>query len=199
MLFVFHQICALRYFYLGINTSSEVKKKNDSDKTTICKKCGIERPLRSHHCSTCNKCIEKMDHHCYFMNNCIGKRNYKYFFGYLLFSFINSLGSIILGCYRLFLFNYFQVENRRRKFQLSSFVSFVIKISSLTFICLPTFLGTGYLLIYHLFLIYKDQTTIERKYPKLYIKDETIKKESFCERFSSIMEIDNVFNIYYID
>ena len=196
LLFVFHQICALRNFYLGIYTSSEIKEKNDLIQNTFCKKCGKERPLRSHHCSICNKCIERMDHHCYFMNNCIGKKNYKYFFKYLLFSFINSSSGIILGCYRFYIFKYFELGNIRRSFKLRFYFGFLMKIFILEMICIPTFLGTGYLLIYHLFLVYKGETTIERIYPKLYIKDENFENKSFCERFLTLLEIDNLLKIY---
>ena len=196
LIFVFHQICALRNFYLGINTSSEVKEKNDSIKNTVCKKCGKNRPLRSHHCSICNKCIERMDHHCYFMNNCIGKKNYKYFFKYLLFSFMNSFGGIILGCYRLYIFKYSEIEGIRKSFKFKLFIYFSIKMLSLAFVCIPTFLGTAYLLIYHLFLICKGQTTIERIHPKLYSKDENFETKSFCEKFLILLDIDNFLNIY---
>ena len=132
LIFVFHQICALRNFYLGISTSSEIKEKNDSIQNTICKKCGKDRPPRSHHCSICNKCIERMDHHCYFMNNCIGKKNYKYFFRYLLFSFINSSGGIILGFYRFYIFKYFEFGNIRKSFKLRLFFGF-LKFANLRF------------------------------------------------------------------
>ena len=196
-IFVLHQICALRNFYLGINTSSEIKEKNDLLKSEKCKKCGKERPMRSHHCSICNKCIERMDHHCYFMNNCIGKKNYKYFFKYLFLSFINSFGAIILGSYRCYLFKYFELENIRRSFKLKLYAGFLIKIFILAFISVPVFLGTAYLLIYHLFLIYKDQTTIERVHPKLYIKEEKNEKQTFCERL--LNGNDNLLNIYSFD
>ena len=196
-IFVLHQICSLRNFYLCINTTSEIKEKNDLIKSEICKKCGKERPLRSHHCSICNKCIERMDHHCYFVNNCIGKKNYKYFFKYLFLSFINSLGAIILGCYRIYLFKYFELEKVRKTFKLKLFMGFLIKLFILAFISVPAFFGTAYLLIYHLFLIYKDQTTIERVYPKLYIKEEKNEKQTFCQRL--LDENNNLLNIYSFD
>lgn len=32
---------------------------------THCQRCLIQRPLKSHHCSKCQRCTRKMDHHCY--------------------------------------------------------------------------------------------------------------------------------------
>ena len=140
-----------------------------------------------------------MDHHCYFMNNCIGKKNYKFFFGYLYFSFINSVGAILLILYRFYIFKYLEEESIRRSLKLKILMEFLIKTVMLLLISIPTFLGTAYLLIYHLFLIYKGQTTIERTYPKLYIKDETIEKLSFCGKFSSRLGYNSFFNIYNLE
>ena len=140
-----------------------------------------------------------MDHHCYFMNNCIGKKNYKYFFRYILLCFINSFGSIILASYRFYLFKYFEANSKRKSLKIKFLLNLVIKLVFLLLICVPTFLGTLYLLIYHLFLIYKNQTSIERIYPKLYIKDEKALKMTFWEKLSSAIEYNNLFSIYYLD
>lgn len=34
----------------------------------ICRKCRALKPDRAHHCSTCNRCVLKMDHHCVYIN-----------------------------------------------------------------------------------------------------------------------------------
>ena len=31
---------------------------------TVCKKCQNYKPIIAHHCSTCGRCIRKLDHHC---------------------------------------------------------------------------------------------------------------------------------------
>eukprot|EP01134_Creolimax_fragrantissima_P000087 CFRG0087T1 len=67
-----------------------------------CTKCQVMKPYQSHHCSTCGRCIEKMDHHCPWMNNCIGRRNMKHFLLFLLYIFLTSVMSITLIVFRFF-------------------------------------------------------------------------------------------------
>jgi hypothetical protein len=55
-----------------------------------CKKCETEKPVRAHHCSTCNRCVLRMDHHCPFTNCCIGLLNERWFIFWLI--------GILLGC-----------------------------------------------------------------------------------------------------
>ncbi|KAH3674230.1 hypothetical protein WICMUC_003472 [Wickerhamomyces mucosus] len=55
-----------------------------------CNKCHNWKPDRCHHCSSCNKCILKMDHHCPWFATCIGFKNYKYFIQFLLYTIVYS-------------------------------------------------------------------------------------------------------------
>lgn len=45
-----------------------------------CEKCGLPKPPRCHHCSTCGKCHLKLDHHCIIIGKCVSLRNQQPFY-----------------------------------------------------------------------------------------------------------------------
>uniref|UniRef100_A0A8C9WRM7 Palmitoyltransferase n=1 Tax=Scleropages formosus TaxID=113540 RepID=A0A8C9WRM7_SCLFO len=83
--------------------------KNDTPSVSICKKCIIPKPPRTHHCSICNRCVLKMDHHCPWLNNCVGHFNHRYFFSFCLFM---TMGCIYcsVSCWNMFVGAYSAIE-----------------------------------------------------------------------------------------
>lgn len=73
--------------YLINNLSSE-NMPDDLQNIDKCKKCELPKPQRTHHCSTCNKCVIRFDHHCPTIGNCVGLYNMK---GFILTSVYGGL------------------------------------------------------------------------------------------------------------
>ncbi|XP_008547862.1 palmitoyltransferase Hip14 isoform X1 [Microplitis demolitor] len=67
-----------------LNTIVEVAETGGFEPQGFCTSCLVRRPIRSKHCSSCDRCVARFDHHCPWINNCIGAYNHKYFLGFLI-------------------------------------------------------------------------------------------------------------------
>jgi len=85
----------------GFIKASQSQQKNNivemaeagmlNDFSKFCTTCLIRRPIRSKHCSICDKCVARMDHHCPWIDNCVGYKNHASFVGYLFFLLLANL------------------------------------------------------------------------------------------------------------
>lgn len=58
---------------------------------SYCFVCNSVKPLRCHHCKTCQRCVLRMDHHCPWTGNCVGQDNLKYFIQFLFYAPLTML------------------------------------------------------------------------------------------------------------
>ena len=135
---------------------------------TFCSFCMTNVHPSSKHCRQCNRCVVHFDHHCKLLNNCIGKINYPYFV-LLLLSFLSNI--IILGIYSIFIIK-LSVDNDNK---------LKIVISALLLVeCAIAFISVFYLIVLHIYLIYRNITTyeyiIENRQKKVRIIDHDQKK-----------------------
>ncbi|KAL8862309.1 MAG: hypothetical protein Q9178_001318 [Gyalolechia marmorata] len=120
-----------------------------------CKTCNIWRPLRCHHCRTCDNCVETQDHHCVWLNNCVGRRNYRYFFTFV------STGTLLA------IFLAFASLGHCLRYQSDQKITFAESVNKQRVSFAMFFYGLlaapypGCLLIYHLYLMGRGETTRE--------------------------------------
>ncbi|XTI83789.1 DHHC palmitoyltransferase-domain-containing protein [Cenococcum geophilum] len=119
----------------------------------FCKKCQAKKPDRAHHCSSCRRCVLKMDHHCPWLATCVGLRNYKAFVLFLVY--------LTLFCWMCFAASsawvWSEVMSDGRYTETMMPVNYVLLAVLSGIIGLVI---TGFTL-WHLWLASKGQTTIE--------------------------------------
>lgn len=74
--------------------------KGDNPKPTLCESCLGDRPIRTKHCSKCDRCIEGAQHHCTALNFCVAKNTY------LPFILLLASASLSIGLWIRYAFLY---------------------------------------------------------------------------------------------
>ncbi|XP_020925825.1 probable palmitoyltransferase ZDHHC19 [Sus scrofa] len=97
-----------------------------------CQKCCFHCPPRTHHCPSCNICVEDFDHHCKWVNNCIGHRNFR-FFMLLVLSLCLYSGAILVTCL------IFLVRTTHLPFSMDKAIAIVVAVPAAGFM-VPLFL-----------------------------------------------------------
>ena len=143
-----------------------------------CRQCQIIKPDRAHHCSQCNKCILKMDHHCIWVGNCVGYANYKSF---VLFLFYTTLLAVFTSATTLpFVLDTWRTSNNMN-FTMLALMPGIISLS------------TAILFIFHLYLLGRNQTTIETYQVPAFVSNEFSRNKyslGFTENFLEVFGDD---------
>lgn len=120
-----------------------------------CRKCWGPKPERTHHCSTCGRCVLKMDHHCPWMaSKCIGYNTYPAFVHFLVSCTLLALYIAVVSIFAL-------IYAFSNPYALAEPSSTPIHEIFLAFDGLIFSLVMGSFLGYHIYLISTNQTTVE--------------------------------------
>lgn len=175
---VFNILVAFIYYYYmkawltdpGRVPKRKIDDENDDDDDEeplgrYCRKCRVYKPPRCHHCSSCNRCILKMDHHCPWIGNCVGFYNHGHFIRFLIFASIASTALFWILIWRVLdIPTSYVLWNRNSKQYWNSSIS----IGQLAFLFINLIatavvsLSVGLLTIVQIFNAAVGKTSIER-------------------------------------
>ncbi|KAI5170837.1 hypothetical protein NEFER03_0296 [Nematocida sp. LUAm3] len=85
----------LMLFFKVSSTRGYVKEERYILGGKFCYVCKQAKPERVHHCSKCNKCINRMDHHCPWIGACVNGKNFGNFTKLL---FLVMIGTVLQLC-----------------------------------------------------------------------------------------------------
>ncbi|KAI7887601.1 DHHC palmitoyltransferase-domain-containing protein [Mucor mucedo] len=170
--------CIHFHYYMAIVTSpgdmEEYRKADDPSSSTnetsmrtmllemeehsqfpnSCKKCLLPKPERAHHCSVCNTCVLRFDHHCPWIHNCVGHFNHRYFVLFMTY-LILAAAYFVVSAWRPFMLclDFTQLD------WPYYFPRPLLAFSFILAICMG--LAIGGLCVWHYYLIFTAQTTVE--------------------------------------
>jgi len=158
---------------------------NSRGEVRFCKKCQTRKPDRSHHCSTCRRCVLKMDHHCPWLATCVGHRNYKPFLLFLIYT--------CLFCYLCFAVSLTWVM--REVFEEESQAQYDLTFAPVNNILLAVVSGIFGIVLsgftgWHIYLTLNGTTTIESMEKTRYMTHS--KKESAAKMDSTAQLADQI-------
>eukprot|EP01012_Entosiphon_sulcatum_P028817 TRINITY_DN3497_c0_g1_i1.p1 TRINITY_DN3497_c0_g1~~TRINITY_DN3497_c0_g1_i1.p1 ORF type:complete len:259 (+),score=62.45 TRINITY_DN3497_c0_g1_i1:168-944(+) len=165
--------------------SNELKANGE---LRYCRRCGCYKPDRTHHDSSSDRCVLKMDHRCPWINNSVGFANHKFF---LLFVFYVDLCAFLLlatsGGSFLEVLTYMvtpKVGAPPNLMQIIRSVNFLMSTITCGLFCA----SLSVFLLFHLRLVANNTTTIEllEKSDKLTRHGKSIYDLGFAENFVGV-------------
>jgi len=126
------------------------------EKMQYCHTCRIVRPPRAKHCRYCDNCVEVFDHHCPWTGTCIGVRNYRYFFMFVILTVLSA--ALCCGSSVFLIVRWAQGRDKEvgALMYVRDTIAPLLSMWTLMVFCL-----VGALMVFHLFLMGRAQTTNE--------------------------------------
>eukprot|EP00298_Acanthocystis_sp_HF-20_P001887 c12360_g2_i1.p1 GENE.c12360_g2_i1~~c12360_g2_i1.p1 ORF type:complete len:286 (-),score=77.42 c12360_g2_i1:50-886(-) len=112
----------------------------------ICQKCQMYKPPRSHFDSITQRLVLNMDHFCPWVANTIGFYNRKFFILFLFYGFLSFLWFLCAVVPRVYIWKEYPTN---------------VLLSSAIIIDFSLCIVLGFFLLFHLFLVAKNRTSIE--------------------------------------
>lgn len=122
----------------------------------ICRVCVQQKPDRTHHCSSCQRCVLRMDHHCPWVNNCVGFNNHKFFILFIFWLVVGSFFvdiSLLMDIVLIFL---------KKSASADSMIGFN-QLNTLWVFFIAFFFGfsLSFFLLFHIKMILWNETTLQ--------------------------------------
>jgi len=159
---------------IKINSTTSPAKRIEVDNLKKCNKCKAIKPLKTHHCKICQKCIYKMDHHCPWVNNCVGYYNQRHFILFLVYVGVGSAYSLLFHIVSgLYLWNHGGLpKDEKAGVLVVTYMVFFIDLLFSMFSCI--------LLLDQIDFLKENTTTIDKK------MNNKFEKRSLTEALSEV-------------
>lgn len=125
-----------------------------------CVTCRLWRPPRAKHCRYCKSCVRGFDHHCAWVGTCIGERNHLYFTCFL-FSVTMLTLYVLAGSLYVLLQETSHVQAKTKYEEFIEAVQHNPVVFVVFLLCVFFVLTVGNLFVFHVYLIWTNQTTNE--------------------------------------
>ncbi|KAJ3857942.1 DHHC palmitoyltransferase-domain-containing protein [Lentinula lateritia] len=146
---------------------------------TKCRKCGQQKPERSHHCRICNRCVLKYDHHCPVrINQCVGLYNERHFVLFMAYLCISTFCFCVLG-YPQF-FDALGLTFKRDPWPHHvPVLMYIIEFILSGVLCF----AVGIMLMFHLWSIGHGETSVESQDNEFYSRMAKNRGEAFVNSY----------------
>ncbi|KAJ7679345.1 DHHC palmitoyltransferase-domain-containing protein [Mycena polygramma] len=147
---------------------------------TKCRKCGQQKPERTHHCRICKRCVLKYDHHCPVrVNQCVGLHNERHFVMFMAYLVISCVSLSITGfphvMHALGAGSTYGIEWEHHVPQIAFIMEYILAVVMA--------LAVGIMCAFHLWGVAHGETTVEGQDHDVYRRMAKSRNETFVNSY----------------